>query len=98
MKQWDVESGKLTLRLAGHEGWVWHVEALDEGQQCLLSSGTDASVRVWDCRAGKQAQRADLCAGERVPGRAGAGGWRWEGWRQQSATGRRNPQSICTLL
>ncbi len=61
---WDVEGGKVALRLAGHEGWVWNIEALDDAHQVLLSGGTDSSVRTWDTRAGRQVQRVDICTGD----------------------------------
>lgn len=63
MKQWDVETGKVSLRLTGHEGWVWHVESLDESHRVLVSGGTDSSVRIWDTRAGRQVQRCNVCTG-----------------------------------
>ncbi|GAB4817410.1 hypothetical protein N2152v2_004456 [Parachlorella kessleri] len=61
VKTWDLESGKVALRLAGHEGWVWHVESLDDTHAVLLSGGTDSSIRMWDTRAGRQVQRVNIC-------------------------------------
>lgn len=69
VKQWDVETGKLALRLPGHEGWVWNLEALDDSHAVLISGGTDSTVRTWDTRAGRQVQRVNICTGER--GRCG---------------------------
>ncbi len=64
VKTWDLESGKVALRLAGHEGWVWHVESLDDTHAVLLSGGTDSSIRMWGTRAGRQVQRVNICTGE----------------------------------
>jgi WD40 repeat protein len=60
VKVWDVAAGRVTLRLRGHEGWVWLVEPLGEGLSSVVTAATDGTARVWDLRAGAQVAALDF--------------------------------------
>lgn len=60
MKQWDTETGRVLLRLAGCAGWIWSLEALDASHSVLLSGSTDSTLRTWDLRAGRQVAAVSL--------------------------------------
>jgi hypothetical protein len=63
VKLWDAESGRISLRLTGCEGWVWWLEGLDPQLDQLVSASTDSCVRTWDCRAGRQIGAVALSQG-----------------------------------
>lgn len=48
---WNLESGELVKRLAGHEGPVTSIAITFDGTR-LVSSGVDQSLRAWDCETG----------------------------------------------
>lgn len=54
VKVWDVATQRIVLRLQGHQGWIWHMEAEDHGLNRCVTSSTDGTVRTWDFRAGVQ--------------------------------------------
>lgn len=62
LKAWDLETGKITLRLTGHEGWIWNVKPIDPELDAVVSSCTDGCVRVWDIRQGRMCYRVNLSA------------------------------------
>ena len=55
---WDLEQGKLTHVLRGHQGIVHTVRFSPDGQQ-LASSSADGTVRLWDFAQG--AELVTLC-------------------------------------
>lgn len=56
VRVFEVESGQLKHRLAGHSGSVTCLAFTPDGKR-LVSSGTDGSLRVWDLSTGKEASR-----------------------------------------
>ena len=50
---YDTKTGKLRVKLEGHEGGVW---ALQYEGNVLVSGSTDRTVRVWDIDGGKCTQ------------------------------------------
>jgi WD40 repeat protein len=48
---WDLESGALIHRLAGHRGWVSSVAVSPDGRH-IISGAADRTVAVWDLESG----------------------------------------------
>jgi len=48
---WDLATRAQTLRIWGHEDWVYGVTTMDGGE--IISSGADRSVRIWDGTYGR---------------------------------------------
>ena len=48
---WDLESGALIHRLAGHQGWVSSVAVSPDGRR-IVSGSDDKTVAVWDLESG----------------------------------------------
>lgn len=53
---WDIASGRLVRRLAGHRGAVRHVVFLPDGTRAL-SAGDDATIILWDLTSGQPIRR-----------------------------------------
>ncbi|XP_071945169.1 THO complex subunit 6 homolog isoform X2 [Antedon mediterranea] len=52
---WDLESGTLKDTFSGHSDYI-HCVALFNNSNQFVSSSEDGSVRIWDCRGGREAQ------------------------------------------
>lgn len=52
---WDVASGTLTQKLAGHTGVVYEVVWSPDGKR-LASAGVDGTIRLWDVGTSKMLQ------------------------------------------
>jgi WD40 repeat protein len=50
---WDLEAGRETLTLRGHENWVTSVALSGDGKR-LFSGSLDQTIKVWDLEAGKE--------------------------------------------
>lgn len=58
VRLWDVESGRETRRLAGHQGgMVATVVFSPDGQLIASRGGIDGAVILWDVTAGKEIRR-----------------------------------------
>lgn len=61
IKLWDVATQKLVLRMPGHQGWIWTVEAIDNEQLTVFASaGTEGALTVWDTRVGGMVGSASI--------------------------------------
>ncbi len=47
IRVWDTATGRLLVRLDGHNGWVCKLAFAKDGRR-LISSATDQSIRFWD--------------------------------------------------
>lgn len=63
---WDLETGKESLTLAGHTGWVNDV-TFNAGGAWLATAGEDGTVRVWEVGSGKELLRLAALAGLNGP-------------------------------
>jgi WD40 repeat protein len=59
IRVWDLEGGRLVIRLDGHGGTLTHPgivhQALfGEGDRLIVSCGYDGMIRVWDIASGRQ--------------------------------------------
>jgi WD40 repeat protein len=52
VKLWDVKTGKVKLRLKGHETWVWAV-AFSSNGKTIASGSFDRTVKLWNSSTGK---------------------------------------------
>jgi WD40 repeat protein len=52
VRVWDLDTGKLLRKLAGHDGPVSAVAVSADGRRAV-SGGDDAAVRVWDLDSGE---------------------------------------------
>lgn len=52
IKLWDVYTGELITKLAGHTDWVYSLKLSDDNN-LLYSGGFDGTVRVWDLKTQK---------------------------------------------
>jgi serine/threonine protein kinase/WD40 repeat protein len=44
---WDTTTGKLRMRLDGHNSWICELRFSKDGQR-LISAASDQSIRIWD--------------------------------------------------
>jgi serine/threonine protein kinase len=58
IRLWDLEKGELLRKLEGHEKDLWTV-AFSPDSKRLVSTGFDATVRVWDVQTRKQKRKFD---------------------------------------
>ncbi|MFM6367676.1 MAG: WD40 repeat domain-containing protein [Dolichospermum sp.] len=49
---WDIETGQVSLTLAGHNDAVTSVKVTPDGKK-IVSSGWDRTVKVWDIETGE---------------------------------------------
>jgi WD40 repeat protein/serine/threonine protein kinase len=50
---WDMDSGRVLLNFAAHNGLVWSVAVTPDGQR-IVTGGEDGKVHVWDAVSGRQ--------------------------------------------
>jgi WD40 repeat protein len=52
---WDVESGKLLIKLEGHSRRVSSAVFFSDGKK-VITRGSDQTIRIWDAESGKELQ------------------------------------------
>ena len=50
MRLWDAETGAEIVKLAGHEGLIWHASFTPDGER-LVTVSDDLTVRLWDLKS-----------------------------------------------
>src|SRR5260370_22071356 len=57
LRLWEIGSRKETLRLKGHNGWVFCVAFLDGEQAISGGAHDDRTLRLWNLKTGKEIRR-----------------------------------------
>jgi len=50
---WDVATGRLITRLAGHNDFINNIAFSPNGRQLLSCSGRDSTIKIWDAASGE---------------------------------------------
>jgi WD40 repeat protein len=59
VRLWDVEQGRIAVKLTGHKGIVSGLSFYNDGQN-LITLGRDDLLKTWDTTSGKETSSVDL--------------------------------------